>query len=102
MKIPFADILPGLYTDPKTNKDIDFTSINQAPIVLGNVVQIILVLTGILAVIFIIYAGILYAVSQGDPGKTASAKTALINAVFGLVLSAGAYLLISFVARNIQ
>ncbi|HEX7259510.1 MAG TPA: hypothetical protein VF272_01100 [Candidatus Saccharimonadia bacterium] len=103
MIIPsFAALIPKLYQDPSTGQDIDFTSIDQIGIVIANVIQILLVLTGILAVIFIIYAGILYIVSQGEAAKTASAKTALLNAVIGLILSSAAYLIVGFVARNIQ
>jgi len=40
----------------------------------------------ILAAIMIVYAGILYATSQGDPAKTTLAKEFLIGAIIGLVL----------------
>ncbi len=94
-----AGIIPSLYQDPNTGQDIDFTSIKQLPIVLGNLIQILMVITAILAVIYVIYAGILYIISQGEPAKTAGAKTALIHAVFGLILSSSAYLIVFFIAK---
>lgn len=40
----------------------------------------------VLAAVMIIYAGILYATSQGDPAKTTLAKEFLFGAIIGLVL----------------
>ncbi len=100
-----ADIFPNLYKgiprDPSTH-ELKFTNIKQIIIVLGNIIEILLVLIGILAVIYVIYASILYIVSQGDSAKVASAKTGLIHAVVGVILSAGAYLIIEFAARGLQ
>lgn len=41
---------------------------------------------GIVAVAFIVYGGIKYVVSQGDPGKTRSATQTIIYAVVGLIV----------------
>lgn len=105
MRYFIADIFPSLYKgiprDPSTH-ELKFTSIKQIIIILGNIIEILLVLIGILAVIYVIYASILYIISQGEPAKTASAKTALIHAVIGVLLSGGAYLIIEFLARGLQ
>lgn len=97
----FASFLPGLYkglgNDPDHPK---FTSVYQFPIVVANAIEILLVLIGALAVVFIMYGGILYITSSGEPAKTAAAKTAITNAVLGLVLSSSAFLILDFITRR--
>lgn len=48
--------------------------------------QILLTLAGMLAVIYIIYAGFNYTMSQGDPEKTKNARAKILNALIGLVI----------------
>ena len=43
-------------------------------------------IAGLLAVVYIIYSGILYITSNGDPGAAAKAKKALTGTVVGLVI----------------
>lgn len=90
--------LPSLYNhlDPDNDGKLNITSLTQIPIVVANIIQILLAIIAVLAVIFIVYAGIQYIISQGDPGKTQSAKSTITNAVVGLLLSASAYILVDF------
>jgi hypothetical protein len=102
-----ADILPdiysGLHSDPADpNSPVELHSINDIAILISNLIQIALTLAGLLAVIFIIYAGIQYIVSQGDPGRVQSAKSTLRNAIIGLVLTSGAYFLVNFFAGQFK
>lgn len=75
-------------------------SITDIYIIIGNVIEILLSLIAVLAVIFVIYAGIQYITSSGDPVKTATAKSTITNAAIGIILSAGAYLIVDFLARR--
>lgn len=52
---------------------------------------------GLIAVLFIIYAGFRYVTSGGDAGKITSAKNTLVYAVVGLVIAAMAQILVQFV-----
>ncbi len=91
-----AQVVPSLY------RGVDkFDSINDFLIILANLIQIGLFLSGVLAVIFISWSGIQYITSQGDPGRVQSAKSGMRNAVVGLVLAAGSYLLVNFFARQL-
>lgn len=93
------NLVPSLYKHLHYNADCHlFHSVWQLPIVLGNIVEILLSLISILAVVYITYAGIQYITSNGDPSKTAAAKTSITNAVIGLVLSGAAYLIVDFIA----
>jgi hypothetical protein len=100
IKPHIADFLPSLYSGP--NGTLQFNSINDIAYIIANLIQIMLGLSGILAIIFISYAGIQYIVSQGDPGRVGSAKAGLRNAIVGLVLSAGAYLVVGYLASQFK
>lgn len=65
---------------------------------LTSIFGVIYLVTGIVAVIVIIIAGIQYAVSSGDAAKVTKAKNAIIYAVVGIVVVIMAYAITSFVA----
>ena len=52
---------------------------------------------GFLAVIMIVYGGIKYTSSAGDPTKTSSAKNTILYAVIGLIVALAAFAITSFV-----
>lgn len=91
---------PGLYTGLPSNGQA-VTSVWQLPRVLGNIVEILLWVIAVGAVIMVIIAGIRYITSEGDPNKIATAKSALTNAIIGVVLSASAYLIVGFIAGRL-
>ncbi len=92
---------PNLYADPShPGATLNFDSLTDIGILLANLIEFVIALAAALAVIYVIYAGIQYASSQGDPGKTKDAKNAITYAVFGIILSAGSYIIVDFVARN--
>ena len=96
-----SSFLPSIYNGLNPDSHgVYFHSIDQLPLIVANVIQIILTLTSALAVIFIIVAGIRYITSEGDPGRTTTAKDGLKNAIIGLVLSASAFLIVEFIARQ--
>jgi cation transporter-like permease len=74
------------------------TTIDQLPLIIANIIEILLALIVALAVVFVIYAGIQYITSSGDSSRTASAKSTLTYAVVGVILSGAAYLVVSFLA----
>lgn len=61
------------------------------------IINVILLLAGILAVVYLIYSGILYITAGGDTGKAEKGRTGIVNAVIGLVIVSAAYLLVRFV-----
>ena len=81
----------GLSPDTKTAGDVLlYTRI-------GQVINIVLGLIGIIMMYFIIYAGYVWMVSEGEAGKIKEAKDRLKNAIFGLVIIALAYSLSNFI-----
>ncbi|MBU2595825.1 pilin, partial [Patescibacteria group bacterium] len=71
-------------------------------IVLVNVlVRIAFGLAGIIALIYLIYAGYLYMTSLGNPDSQAAAKSKLLHTVLGLVIIIVAYLLVAFILETV-
>lgn len=56
---------------------------------------------GILATVMIMYGGVKYVVSYGNPQKIADAKDNIFSAIVGLVLALGAYTILSFINPNL-
>lgn len=83
-------------------RGVSFRSVRDIPILMANIIEIAIFMAGILAVIFIIYSGIQYIVSSGDPGRVQTAKAGLRNAVVGLIIATGAYMLVEFFAGRLS
>ncbi|GDX62941.1 hypothetical protein LBMAG34_4750 [Candidatus Saccharibacteria bacterium] len=67
------------------------------PKLLGNIISIASFISGIVAVIFIIVAGIRYITSAGNAKAREGAQKTLIYAIGGLVLSISAYGILTFI-----
>lgn len=104
---PLAGPCQGITTSPVCNQNTQQQTVagNQNPIagpegILQIVANIMAMVTGIVAVIMIIYAGIRYITSSGNPERTKKAKDMIINAVVGLAVVALAWSFISFVIQK--
>lgn len=64
---------------------------------LGNVINILSLAIGIIAVVVIIIAGLNYITSAGDDTKVASAKRTILNAAIGLIIVGMAQIIVRFV-----
>lgn len=95
---PSITILPDLYCGINVNSITSLDSIGQ---LITNLITIALTVAGIAAVFMVIYGGILYISSQGDPGNTKKARDTIVNWAIGLVIIASAYLIVGFVAGKL-
>lgn len=50
------------------------------------VISWMLFIAGFLAVVYLVYAGILYITAGGDPAKAEKARTGIINAIIGIII----------------
>lgn len=66
-----------------------------------GIVNLLTFIVGAIAVILIIYAGYKFVTSSGDPGKVASAKTAIVYALIGIGIAAAAQILTKFVIEYV-
>lgn len=71
------------------------------PTVVQNILNVIIGITGIIAVIFIIIGGVQYMTSAGDAGKAKKARDTILYAVIGLVVVILAFAIVNFVIKNV-
>ncbi len=70
--------------------------------IISTVLTWFLILAGAIAVIYLIYGGILYITAGGDAEKATKGRTALINAIIGIIIIALAILIVQWVSGIIQ
>lgn len=70
--------------------------------VVQNIVNILSVVVGIIAVIMIIWGGLKFVTSSGDSTKITSAKHTVIYAIIGLAVVALSQVIVRFVLDNIS
>lgn len=66
-----------------------------------NIIEMGLMLAGYAAAAFILYGGIQYILSQGAPESAVKARTTILNAVIGLVLSMMSASIVGFIVTKI-
>lgn len=81
---------PGSDSDSATSTDL--------PTLVTNVVNILLFVAGALAIIYLIYSGILYITSAGNPDSAKKGQQGVLNAVIGLIIIVLAF----FIARAVS
>jgi len=69
--------------------------------VIMNIVKWILGFTAALAILMIIFGGIMYIVSSGDSGRIDTAKNIVVYAIVGLVVVLLAYAIVASVSRGL-
>lgn len=67
----------------------------------AKILKIVFGIFGAIAVIIVTVAGIQYVMSQGDPQATGKAKSAIIDALIGLLITILAYSIINFVVTRL-
>lgn len=63
------------------------------------IVNYVIPFAGIIAVSAVVYAGVLFMLSQGNPDKLAKAKRALLYAVIAVMLFSASFAIIKFIQR---
>jgi hypothetical protein len=77
-----------------------FQGLSDTWLVVMAIIEILLRVAAIMAVIFVVYAGISYTTSQGDPEATGRAKGTLVNALIGLAIAVMASAIVAFIAGS--
>lgn len=65
------------------------------------VLEIVLRLAGLVAIAFVIYGGIQFVTSQGEPEAAKHARQTIINALIGLLIALFATTLVAFVGTRL-
>lgn len=69
------------------------------PIVFNNIILWALILSGVVALFFIVFAGFKYINSGGDPKQVGAAQQTLTWAIVGLILIFLSFFIINFIAE---
>lgn len=94
---PWYKYLPGAdVCQPEMRSIMDIWLIGAA------ILEILLRVASIAALVYVVWGGIEFITSQGEPDKTAKARHTVINALIGLVISIGAASIVSFVAGRFR
>ncbi len=72
--------------------------INDLWLILAAVIEMLLRVAAIAALAFVVWGGIQFITSQGEPERTHKAQGTIINALIGLVISVGAATIVTFIA----
>lgn len=70
--------------------------------VITNILNVVIGISGLIAVIFIIIGGVSYMTSAGDPNKIQTAKNTIKYAVIGLIVCALAFAIVNFAIAGIN
>jgi ABC-type Fe3+ transport system permease subunit len=74
------------------------SSINDVWLIAAAVLEMLLRLAALAAVAFVIWGGIQYIMSQGEPDKTTKARGTILNAIIGLVIAVISAGVVSYIA----
>lgn len=69
------------------------------PILVQNIINAALAFSGFVALIFLIWAGITYTSSKGDPQKVESAKKTATYAIIGLVIIFLSFFIVGLISQ---
>ena len=96
-----------LAIDLKTNLTQAGTELGQTddgtslPQRIGGILKIVTGILGIIFVILVVYAGVMWMTAGGDAGTVKKAKDHITNGVIGLIISLLAYALTAFIVDQI-
>ncbi len=65
-------------------------------------INVALLVAGVVAVVYLIYGGLLYITAGGDAEKATKGRTAIVNAIIGIIIIALAFLIVLYINNNIN
>ncbi len=71
-------------------------------LIVAALIEILLRLAALAAVVYVIWGGVDYIMSRGEPEKTAHARGTILNAVIGLVIAITSAAVVSYIAGSFQ
>lgn len=87
------------------NQDIRGVPIVDGTDLLGTIngiVNVVLIVVGILAVMYLIYGGILYITAGGNPESAVKGRTAITNAIIGIIIVMLSLAIYNFVIDRVR
>jgi hypothetical protein len=78
------------------------TFVDSPATIVGRLISAALGLVGIIFFVLMVYAGFLWMTARGNEKATTKAKEAIVSAVIGLVIVAGAYAITNLIFKGVQ
>lgn len=82
---------------PDYNKCMNGSTTDGVLAKVKDILNVVFLVVGILAVIMIIMGGVFMMISAGDPGKIKRAKDTILYSVIGLIITLLAFAIVNFV-----
>ena len=103
-KTPNFLSFPTWYQFLPTAKDCSpkIGSLTDIWLVVAAILDILLRVAALVAVGYVIYGGVKYTISQGNPDETTKARATILNALTGLFIAVTASAIVQFVAGRIS
>lgn len=95
LAMPFFALALNEPSPPITGDAIDLSEIQR---IIETIARFLIVVGVIIAVIFIIWGGIMYMTAGDDEGKAGAAKTRIVNGVIGAAVVLGVGVILQTVA----
>ena len=104
-KLSGALVLSRVFGATAYAQDFDATNVRAIPIlqginlmkVISNIINIVLIVAGILAVAYLIYGGLMYITAGGEAEKATKGRTAITNAIIGIIIIAASLAIYNYV-----
>lgn len=74
---------------------------SDIPLVALAVLEILLRIAALAAIAYVVFGGVKYVVSQGEPDKVSEAKGTIINALVGLIIATFAVAIVTFIGNRV-
>jgi len=76
----------------------DSTTTTSLNVLFGNVTNLIALVAGMIAFIYLVYSGILYLTAAGNPDSAKKGQQGIINAIIGIIIIVAARAIIGAVS----
>jgi len=84
-----ALVLAGALPTPTPPTSGTALTLNEIESLIRRIAQFLIIVSVIIAVIFIIWGGVMYMVARGDTEKAGAAKTTIFNGIIGAAVVLG-------------
>jgi hypothetical protein len=78
------------------------SGLNDVWLIVAAAIEILLRIAALAAIAFVIYGGVQYMTSQGEPASLEKARSTIINALIGLAIAILSSVIINFIAGSIH
>lgn len=92
----------AVFDPPSLEPITDAGAFSSPTLLITTLGEILVWLAGVIALAYLIYGGILYITAGGDAEKATKGRTAVINAVIGIIIVLLAIIIINWVRSFLQ